>query len=138
MKTHTTNYTNTFIEVAEDSPALSAQVPPVKEGKLTIANMQFDLISNHPYQYTSDDILFMCHAQKLDLSPGELKAEREKLFSKGQACLRASPLSKRYGWGTHHNAEGKVALVAMESDNYRKLAADQKLGHTRAMRSKRA
>ncbi len=92
MKTHTTNYTDTFIEVAEDSPALTAEVPPVKEGNLTVANLQFDLLSKHPYQYTSDDILFLCHAQKLDLAPSEYETERQKLFSKGQACvLRRSP-----------------------------------------------
>jgi hypothetical protein len=27
-----------------------------------------------------------------------------------------SPLAKHYGWDVHHNAEGKVALYAAESD----------------------
>jgi hypothetical protein len=28
---HTTNYLNTFIEVAEDCPVKAAEIPPVKE-----------------------------------------------------------------------------------------------------------
>ena len=40
--------------------------------------------------------------------------------------------------GVAHNAEGKVALVALESKDYRRLAADPNLKHTRAMRTKRA
>lgn len=30
MKIHTTNYKDTFIEIADDCPALSEKVPPVK------------------------------------------------------------------------------------------------------------
>ncbi|WP_342481620.1 DUF6157 family protein [Paenibacillus sp. FSL L8-0340] len=37
------------------------------------------------------------------------------LFSKSNPCLRASMLSKRYGWGMHFNDEGKIALYAKAS-----------------------
>ncbi|WP_298711512.1 DUF6157 family protein [Micrococcus sp. 2A] len=40
---------------------------------------------------------------------------REAFFAKSQACLRASPLGKRHGWGLHHDAEGRVALVPLGS-----------------------
>ena len=30
MKTHSTNYTNTFIEVSDDCPAAKGEVPPIK------------------------------------------------------------------------------------------------------------
>ena len=33
MKTHTTNYTNTLIEIAEDSPVLASVIPVVKNDK---------------------------------------------------------------------------------------------------------
>jgi hypothetical protein len=31
-------------------------------------------------------------------------------------------LPKKYGWGIHFNGEGKLALVPMESPEYRKFA----------------
>ena len=51
--------------------------------------------------------------------------------------MRSSPLSKRYGWGVHSDAEGKIAIYALESDDYRKLCKDNKLEHKKAMRLKR-
>ncbi|RXM53812.1 hypothetical protein BOQ64_01365 [Chryseobacterium sp. CH25] len=136
MKQHTTNYTNTFIEVAEDCPISQAQVPPEKKEK-TFANLQYEKISKHPYQYTSDDVIFACYAFKNDISENENQEEREKFFSKGQACLRSSPLAKRYGFGFHYNNEGKVALYAIESEEYQKLLKDPDIAKTKAMRSKR-
>lgn len=136
MKQHTTNYTNTFIEVAEDCPVSQAQTPPEKKEK-TVANLQYEKISKNPYQYSSDDIIFECFAFKNDISESEKQAERDKFFSKGQACLRSSPLAKRYGFGFHHNKEGKVALYAIESEEYQKLLKDPDIAKTKAMRSKR-
>ncbi|MEH6308753.1 DUF6157 family protein [Olivibacter sp. CPCC 100613] len=100
MKIHTTNYLNTFIAVADDCIAKKGEIPPEKKSGKTLANRQFDLIMKHPYQYTSDDVLFQCFAQKSDLK-GNLTMARTAFFSKGQACLRSSPLAKRYGWGIH-------------------------------------
>jgi hypothetical protein len=58
MKIHTTNYFDTFIEVAADTKANFGAKPPSKGDKKTVAEMQYELISKHPYQYTSDDIIF--------------------------------------------------------------------------------
>jgi hypothetical protein len=35
--------------------------------------------------------------------------------------MRASMLPKKYGWGVHSDAEGRLALVAVGSDSYRRL-----------------
>jgi hypothetical protein len=134
---HTTNYVDTFIEIADDSPITTAQVPPVKGDKQTIANAQFDMISEAPYRYTSDDVIFTVHADRAGIPDADRAAERETYFSKGQACLRSSPLAKRYGWGIHHDAEGRVALVPAGSDEYRRLATDPDVRHVKAMRTKR-
>lgn len=136
MKLHTTNYVNTFIEVAEDCPVSQAQVPPEKKEK-TLANLQYEKISRNPYAYSSDDIIFECYAIKNDISENEKQKEREKFFSKGQACLRSSPLAKRYGFGFHHNSEGKVALFPVESKEYQQFLNDNSVKKTKAMRSKR-
>lgn len=136
MKLHTTNYVNTFIEVAEDCPVSQAQVPPEKKEK-TLANLQYEKISRNPYAYSSDDIIFECYAIKNDISENEKQKEREKFFSKGQACLRSSPLAKKYGFGFHHNSEGKVALFPVESKEYQQFLNDNSVKKTKAMRSKR-
>lgn len=51
MKTHTTNYTNTLIEIAEDSPVLASVIPVVKNDKKTIANFQYEKLTKHPLKY---------------------------------------------------------------------------------------
>jgi hypothetical protein len=133
---HTTNYVDTFIEVAEDCPADHATEPPVAE-KPSIAATHYRLISERPYARTSDDVIFETYALRNDIAADDASA-REAFFSKGQPCLRSSPLGKRYGWGLHHDAEGRVALVPRESEQYAALAADTEVAHTRAMRSRRA
>jgi hypothetical protein len=133
---HSTNYTNTFIEVAEDCKAATGTIPPEKT-EPTIARMQFELIQTNPYRYTSDDVLFAVYAARNSIAPEELEARRAEFFAKGQACLRASPLAKSYGWGIHHDREGKVALYAQGSEEYDQLRADGSLTQLKAMRSSR-
>lgn len=131
-------YYDTFIEVAEDCSTPKAEVPIAKGDKRTKAVVEYELIAGHPYTHTGEDIAFLAHALYNDIPKARWAEERAKFFEKGQPCLRASALGKRYGWGTHHDTEGKVALVALESKDYRRLAADPGLKHTRAMRTKRA
>ncbi len=137
MKTHTTNYQNTLIEIADDSPNLAGTVPPVKGDQKTVALLQFEQVVDHPYAFTSDEVLFAVYARRQGLSPGELEAAREAFFSKGQPCFRSSPLTKQYGWGVHSDAEGRIALLAADSEAYARLAADPAVKKVKAMRSKR-
>ncbi len=133
---HTTNYYNTFIEVAEDCPTSSAEIPPQKGETKTVANLQFELMAENPYKFTSDEVIFKGFAFKNGLS-NNLEQEREAFFSKGQACLRASPLTKRYGWGIHHDSEGKVALFPVDSEEYQRFVQDPAIKKVKAMRSSR-
>jgi hypothetical protein len=135
MKLHSTNYYNTFILVAEDCPTTMGEVPPTKKSGPTVANIQFDMIKSNPYLYTSDDVLFQVFADKNDLTPSEYEEARKIYYSKGQPCFRASPLTKRYGWGVHHNQEGKIAIFARESAEYERLANDEALAITKGMKS---
>lgn len=132
------NHYNMFVEVAEDCPATSAQIPKAKAGAKTVPLMQYEMLAGQPYTYTQEDVLFEVYATRNSI-PDELRAEeRERFFSKGQPCLRTSSLCKRYGWGIHHNAEGKIALYAIDSTEYQTLKNDSSLKHVRAMRSSRA
>jgi hypothetical protein len=137
MKVHTTNFQNTFIEVAEDTPVTNAEIPPIKGDKKTVANIEFEMVSKNPYKYSSDDVLFQVFADKNDLTKSEYEKAKEQFFSKGQACFRASPLTKRYGWGVHNDENGKIALYGMETPEYQKFLKDKNLKIVKAMRSSR-
>lgn len=133
MKIHSTNYFDTFIEVAE---AEYGTIPPAKEKK-TVAEMQYELIAKNPYKFSSDDIFFQVFADRNDLTKAEYKNARELFFSKGQPCFRASPLTKTYGYGVHSDSNGKVALVGMETDEYQKFLVDKNIKKVKAMKSSR-
>jgi Family of unknown function (DUF6157) len=133
---HTTNYLNTFIAVAEDCPVEKGELPPQKEDP-TVANLQFSMIYDHPYKYTSDDVIFSTYATRNQIPKNEWQEARELFFAKGQACLRSSPLTKRYGWGVHNDAKGRVAIFAQDSPEYKKFTKDISLKHVKAMRSKK-
>lgn len=137
MKVHTTNYFDTFIEVAEDTKAICGTKPLTKENKKTVAEMQYELIAKNPYQYTSDDVLFQVFADRNDLTKTEYKQAREQFFSKGQACFRASPLAKTYGFGIHYDSNGKMAIYGIETSEYEMFVADTQIKKVKAMRSAR-
>lgn len=134
---HTTNYTDTFIAVAADCPATEAVIPERKASP-SVAALQYEMISAAPYMHTSDEVIFSIHAIRKGIPKSEWKEAREVFFSKGQACLRASPLGKRYGFGIHSDTKGRVALVPLGSKEYRAFASDKDLVQVKAMRSKRA
>ncbi|HEX8546996.1 MAG TPA: DUF6157 family protein [Cytophagaceae bacterium] len=134
---HTTNYYNTFIEVAEDCPVAQGEMPPRKGDQRTVANLQFEMLYFNAYKYTSDDILFLVFAIRNELSKKDLEEQRQIFFSKGQPCFRASPLTKQYGWGIHSNEEGKIAMFGRETEEYQKIVADDSIKKVKAMRSKK-
>ena len=134
---HTTNYFDTFIEAAEDTKVAAAKIPEEKNGKKTIASMQFDMLSKKPYKYTSDEVLFQVYADRNDLTKEEYKEAREQFFSKGQACFRASPLTKQFGFGVHFDSKGKMALYGMETKEYQQFLKDKGIAKVKAMRSAR-
>ena len=125
---HTTNYQNTLITPSPDCPVPSGTVPQ-KQG--SVAAVQHALLAT-PYALTSDDLLWEAHRAR-----GGDKS-RDAFFAKPQACLRASPLVKQFGWGLHHDGEGRVALVSPDSPEYRRLMEDESVRKAPGMRSKRA
>lgn len=132
-----TNYFDLFIEVAEDSKSTSGVAPPVKGDNKTVANYEYEIVANNPCKFTSDDVIFMVHAERQKIPKSQLKKEREIYFSKGRPCFRASALTKSYGWGVHSNADGKIALFAVDSKEYAQFVASADVEKKKAMRSKR-
>ena len=112
-------------------------MPPVKGEKRSVANYQFDMVYHNPYKYTSDDVLYTVFATRKEIPEGEWEEGRQVFFSKGQPCFRASPLTKRYGWGVHSDAEGRIAIFAAGSAEYEAMLADDSIVKVKAMRSTR-
>ncbi len=137
MKTHSTNYKNTFILIADDCPAKSGEMPATKGEAKTIAGMQFDMVYDNPYKYSSDDVFFSVFATKNEVLKQDYATEREKYFSVGRPCFRASPLTKRYGWGVHSDSEGKIAIYGCETEEYQQLATDPANAVVKAMKTSR-
>jgi hypothetical protein len=137
MKVHTTNYYNSFIEVAADCPVKQGIIPPSKPGMHSIAQRQYDLLQKNPYRFTSDEVLFQVYAERNNISPGEMEAARQQFFSKGQPCFRTSPLTKRYGWGVHFNEEGKIAIFGCDENAYKRFSGNEKIKVLKAMSTKK-
>jgi len=136
MKIHTTNYTDTFIKIADDCPATAGERPP-SGNKKSIAELEYEMLHGHPYKYTSDEVLFRVYAQRNDLTETEQAEAKALFFSKGQPCFRASPLTKRYGWGVHYDHKGRMALYGCETADYGKFSGDDQLKILKAMKAKR-
>lgn len=122
-----TNYAETFIAVAPDCEAKRGTVPR-ETANPSVALRTFRMIHDHPYRYTSDDVIFTVYADRNGIPEAERPAARKEFFSKPQACLRASDLGKKYGWGIHSDAKGRVALYGVETDEYQAFASGQKPG----------
>ena len=130
---HTTNYFSTLIEVAEDCKCAAGTPPPYKVEKPAVAAQQFQKLAGAPYEHTSDELLFAIWAERNGVPAGD--KERETFFSKGQPCMRASPLAKSWGWGIHFDGDGKMALLGRETEAYRRLVENDTVQKVKAMRS---
>lgn len=136
------NPVNQFIEIAPDCPTKTAIVPEGNGEKQSIAAIEYQLLRSKPYGYTLEELKFATHVQHKQIPPAELQAHRKQLrdeyFAKPYACMRASPLTKKYGWGAHYDESGKIAIYAVESREYQRFVKDKNIKKYAAMRSKRA
>lgn len=116
----TTNYYDAFIAAAPDSNVDQGTAPREK-ANASVAFRTFKLIHDNPYRYTSDDVIFAVYADRKGI-PREMRtAARDEFFSIPRPCLRASDLGKKYGWGIHFDANGRIALYGVESRAYQEF-----------------
>lgn len=129
--------TNTFVSIADDSNARMGTVPPAKGDERTIARLHYDVLSEHPYEYDLNSFLFEVYCRKNLISAGQRDNYRDAFFSKPHPCMRASPLTKTYGFGAHYNNAGKIAIYPVDSVAYSKFLSDPDIKVEMAMRSRR-
>ena len=136
-------YQDTFIQIAPDSEAESGQVPTSNRAKTPAHIIQFELLSERPYTYTHRELVFAVYCRQKEIPADVVAANKEELwnelFQKEHPCLRASSLTKKFGWGAHYNTDGKIALYGVETDEYKRFAEMEApdMKQLLAMRSKR-
>ncbi|GIN58307.1 hypothetical protein J8TS2_26260 [Lederbergia ruris] len=131
------SYQNTFITISEDSGVTEAIVPVPRNNKPTIASIEYDLMRDHPYEYTQADVQFKTFLIKNQVDSGNLDELREQFFAKPKACFRASPLVKKYGWGIHYNQQGKIAIYGVDSEEYQRFLDNDQIQKRAGMRAQR-
>lgn len=102
-----------------------------------MAELQYERLSGDEYAWTSDDLLFDIHCERKEIPTAERESEREQFFSKGQPCLRTSPLAKTYGWAFHFDSAGRIALLPMDSERVTELEAEPTVTVRTAMKRSR-
>ncbi|QIS10103.1 DUF6157 family protein [Nocardia arthritidis] len=134
------NYIGTFIAVADDCKVDYGKVPVARGPSRSVAQIQYEMLSEHPYTYTQEDVLFESWfaRQDLEVSEAEKADMREQFFSKDQPCLRSSPLTRTHGWGLVFDEQGRIALCPKGSPEYDKFVRSKDLEVIKALRSKRA
>lgn len=127
-------YINTFVAVALDCPAGVGVVP----GRpMSIAGLEYALLTANPYRLTGEDLILAVHAQHKGIADADIEAFKAALFSRLHPCLRASMLPKQFGWGAHYDAKGRIALYGVETDDYRRLTSQADIKVIPAMRNRR-
>ena len=128
------SYTNTFIEAADDCPEATGIAPPLRGEKPGVAVLEHELLTKSPYKFTQEALIFIVHVTRLGLTPAELRTRgaqiKAELFSKPHPCMRASQLAKRYGWGVHHDEQGRIAIYGRGSRDYVALTIGKKKAKT--------
>ena len=67
----------------------------------------------------------------------DLDAFRAWLLARSQPDMRLLMLPKRWGWGVHYDEQGRIAILGVETEGYRRLAADPGLRVMPARASRR-
>lgn len=128
-------YLNTFITISPDCPVAEGTVPPRPD---SVAGLEHTLLGAKPYEFTGDDLILAVQSQRRGISgEADVHAFAKELFSKPHACLRASMLPKRYGWGVHYDERGRIAIYGCETESYRLFASRPDLIILAGMRSRK-
>lgn len=100
-----------LIEVAVDCPVKRSEIPPDIGYKKTIARIGYEVLIANPYKFSEREFFKEVH---------EVRRRRTDL-KLDSYNIKRSALVKILGWGIHRDKNGKLALIPMESADYKKL-----------------
>jgi hypothetical protein len=130
--------TDIFVTIAEDCVTSIGRIPALNTEQPSIARLQHDLLTAHPYEYDHDSFNFEIYCRRNQIADSDRNRHRDSFFSRSHPCLRASPLTKTYGFGAHYNSTGKIALYPADSVAYAKFLRDPSVKKEKAMRNRKA
>ncbi len=81
---------------------------------------------------------FIAMSESCAARSGDDPLARDAFHSKGQPCMRASALVKRYGFGAQYDRQGRIAIYGMDSQEYARFCADGRVKKLKGMLGKRA
>ncbi len=134
------SYINTFIKIADDCPVNKSEIPVSKKDKKPL-HIQYELLKENPYKFDHEGLIYEVFIKHKEIPEDILEKDSERikteLFSKGHPCLRASALTKRYGFGAHYDDKGRIAIYPMESAEYKAFIEDKTMKIIPAMKTKK-
>ena len=115
------SYRETIITPAADCKATTATPPPDKSPP-SKARIEYDLLMAEPATHAHDSFNFTVYAAQCT-HKGTAPVSRDQWLSKGRPCMRASPLTKTYGWHAYYDANGRITLLD-DADAARMITSD--------------
>lgn len=102
---------NTLITVAASSSKTSI-APQSKSKKETVKEVVYRVLKENPYKFKQHELFYEVHINQLKKS-NALQLTKYK--------LQRSELCGLLGWGIFGDEEGKLALIPVESHEYKEL-----------------
>jgi len=99
------NYYESFILVAPDSVVTHATGRVVKGAAKSVPALEHELLSNHPYRYTQEELQFAVQLKRDGISEFEAKAQhaqRHREFSSHRRCEPGKPTCARTSYESSH------------------------------------
>lgn len=131
------DYYNTLILISDDCPVQESKIPESNRKTKTLAEIEYELLSEKPGYYTQDELQFEAHMIHKGIPEISRDEEKMRFLAKSRACMRASALPKRFGWGIYFDQNGKAEVVPAESEKYQELIQRDDIEKVKAMRSKK-
>ena len=100
---------DTFIEVADDCPAVHAEVPPARGDRPTKAAIEYELIAGEPYALTEEDVAFRTRVVMRDIPEADWPAERERFLSQEKPVFESVRWPSATDGSSHRLARARGA-----------------------------
>lgn len=111
-----------IILIASDSERQTGTIPSGG-----VARVYYDVLTERPYELTEHEL----HKEVA-------RRRRRSDLQTDSYMLKRNKLVKHWGWGFHRDAQGRIGLVARESEAYARLSCSPGVKVTHGYRSRRS